>query len=85
MSKFDSSAAQEQAQICLQCPACEVISPVAAEEAALLSLSARALIECPQCHTQFSGEPQRVLRFFNRARDITRLQASTPPPEYPPK
>jgi hypothetical protein len=83
MTKPNSGGTQVSAQICLQCPTCEIIIPVPAEESALLTLGARALIDCPHCHARFTGEPQRLWKFFDRTEDIT--EPSIPPPEYPPK
>jgi len=51
------------ATIALQCTGCKYIIPVPDEDAALLRLGGRVLVECPECQTCFIGEPKRVWTF----------------------
>jgi hypothetical protein len=49
---------------------CDIISVIPDEESDLLLLGARVPIDCPQCQTQFIGEPQRVWTFFSNAMEV---------------
>jgi hypothetical protein len=67
MTTLDPSSGHAAAQICLQCPMCDIISVIPDEESDLLLLGARVPIDSPQCQTRFIGEPQRVWTFFSNA------------------
>ena len=51
------------ATMALQCTGCRYIIPLPEEDAALLRLGGRVLVECPVCQTRFTGEPNRAWTF----------------------